>query len=63
MMPFGKYSKPPDGPRKMEDVPAEYLLWLYDEGCNHAGVRDYIHSNLSVLMDQAPDWIPPDERC
>lgn len=63
MMPFGKYSKPPDGPRKMEDVPADYLLWLYDEGCSHVGVRDYIHENLTTLMDECPDWIPPDERC
>ena len=62
-MPFGKYSKPPDGPLKMEDVPASYLLWLHDQGCNHAGVRDYINTNLTTLMSECPDWIPPDERC
>ncbi len=61
-MPFGKYSKPPHGPRKMEDVPACYLLWLWDEGCSHPGVRSYIAENLHVLMEECPDWIPADER-
>jgi uncharacterized protein (DUF3820 family) len=62
MMPFGKYGPDKGDHRKMEDVPASYLLWLYDEGCNHLGVRDYIYTNLTTLMKECPDWIPPDER-
>ncbi len=62
LMPFGKFSKPPDGPRKMEDVPASYLLWLWDEGVTNFGVKKYIENNLETLKQECPDWIPPDER-
>jgi uncharacterized protein (DUF3820 family) len=62
LMPFGKYSKAPDGPRIMQDVPAEYLLWLWEEGCNNFGVKKYIEDNLETLKQECPDWIPPDER-
>lgn len=37
LMPFGKYSKAPDGPLAMANVPASYLLWLKDNAS--AGVR------------------------
>lgn len=46
-MPFGKY-KGDD----MEDVPASYLLWLYDNNkCNKA-VKDYIEDNMDVLKKE-----------
>lgn len=61
-MPFGKYSKSPDGPRIMQDVPADYLLWLWEEGCSNFGVRQYIINNMSTLREECPDFIPPDER-
>jgi hypothetical protein len=31
LMPFGRYAKPPDGPRKLADVPNEYLEWWLGE--------------------------------
>lgn len=43
-MPFGKYRG-----KKMIEVPAHYLLWLYNEGCDHDGVRKYIIDNLDGL--------------
>lgn len=54
-MPFGKHAG-----KKMEDVPADYLLWLYDElNADHSKsrfndregkwVRIYIRENLDVL--------------
>ena len=61
-MPFGKYSKPPDGPRAMQDVPGDYLLWLWEQGTSHFGVRQYIINNMNSLLEECPDFIPPDER-
>lgn len=62
LMPFGKFSRPPDGPLKMKDVPASYLLWLWDDGVRHQQVRHYIIENMDALKDEDPDWIPEDER-
>lgn len=45
LMPFGKYRG-----KALANVPAAYLLWLYNEGCNHEGVRKYIINNLDVLQ-------------
>jgi uncharacterized protein (DUF3820 family) len=46
-MPFGKYKGD-----KMENVPASYLIWLYDENkCNNY-VRKYIEDNLDVLKEE-----------
>lgn len=47
-MPFGKYAGKP-----MIGVPAKYLLWLYNEGCNHDGVRKYLIDNLEALKKEA----------
>jgi len=55
-MPFGKYSKPPDGPRAMDDVPACYLLWLWDENVSHVDVRNYIAENFDTLLTQCPEY-------
>lgn len=52
-MPFGKYKG-----QKMEDVPAQYLLWLYDENIQHAGVKDYIERSYSALLTECKDYIP-----
>jgi hypothetical protein len=62
---FGKYSNPPT---KMADVPADYLLWLWDEGglwrpeglarsANRVAVRDYIIANFNALETECPDRI------
>lgn len=53
LMPFGKYKG-----RKMEDVPADYLLWLRDQKCRNQEVSDYIEENLSALCKECPDYIP-----
>lgn len=52
LMPFGKYKG-----RKMEDVPADYLLWLRDQVCRDNQVKEYIEENLSALMKECPDYI------
>lgn len=48
IMPFGKYKG-----KAMANVPAIYLIWLYDEGCSHEGVRRYIEDNMEVLRKEA----------
>ena len=63
-MPFGKYSKHPDK-RIMQDVPASYLLWLWNEGLNfetkltdnRGKVARYIRENMSALQQEDKDTI------
>lgn len=43
-MPFGQYQG-----KKLIDVPAAYLLSLYDEGKAPAGLKAYIKDNMYVL--------------
>ncbi len=52
LMPFGVLLG-----KKMEDVPASYLLWLHNENCRHAEVAAYIEENLSALKMEFPDTI------
>jgi uncharacterized protein (DUF3820 family) len=48
IMPFGKYKG-----YSMENVPASYLIWLYEnDKCNNQ-VRDYIKENLDFLILEA----------
>jgi uncharacterized protein (DUF3820 family) len=47
-IPFGKYKG-----KAMANVPAIYLLWLYDNGCSHEGVKRYIINNLDGLRKEA----------
>jgi len=55
-MPFGKYKGV-----KLEDVPASYLLWLWDNGVwaekTHV-MHDYIKNSWFVLTTEADDYIP-----
>ena len=46
-MPFGKFRG-----TAMVNVPAPYLLWLYNNGCDHAGVKKYIIENLDGLNQE-----------
>ena len=47
IMPFGKYKG-----RKMANVPAKYLIYIYDENkCNNK-VREYIEDNLDALKSE-----------
>jgi uncharacterized protein (DUF3820 family) len=44
IMPFGKYKG-----KALINVPAKYLLWLYNDGCDHPGLRQYLNENLDAL--------------
>jgi uncharacterized protein (DUF3820 family) len=46
-MPIGKHRGEP-----MIKVPAAYLLWLYNAGCDHQRVRQYIIDNLDALKQE-----------
>jgi uncharacterized protein (DUF3820 family) len=46
-MPFGRYKGD-----KMANVPASYLMWLYDENRYSKEVGDYIEDNLDVLKEE-----------
>ena len=43
-MPYGKYKED-----KMINVPASYLIWLYDNNKCSGDVREYIKDNYDVL--------------
>lgn len=47
-MPFGRYKD-----KRMDAVPAVYLLWLLDHGCTHDGVKRYILNNKVALDREA----------
>lgn len=47
-MPFGRYRGKP-----MIDVPAPYFLFLYNSGCNHPQVKQYIINDLDALNKEA----------
>ncbi len=47
-MPFGKYKG-----EKLANVPASYLLWLHDNGCNNSDLKKYIEENIDDLNDEA----------
>lgn len=51
-MPFGVHKGKP-----MQEVPASYLAWLNDQGCQHAGVRGYIEDSWSAILSELPDRI------
>lgn len=54
LMPFGKHRG-----KNMEDVPASYLLWLWEEDkWNEPGdLHDYIADSFTALTKQAKDFI------
>ena len=47
IMPFGKYKD-----EKMANVPASYLIWLYESGKCYGTVKSYIQDNLDVLKEE-----------
>ena len=47
IMPWGKYKG-----KEMGNIPADYLLWLYDNEKCSGDVKDYIEDNLSVLKQE-----------
>lgn len=44
LMPFGKYKD-----EQMSDVPEEYLIWLYGEGCKNTMIMNYIYNSFPEL--------------
>ena len=52
IMPFGKHKG-----QTMESVPASYLAWLKDQGCDHPGVRGYIEESWTAILKELPDRI------
>jgi uncharacterized protein (DUF3820 family) len=46
-MPFGKYQG-----KALIKVPAHYLLWLFNEGCDHPQLKKYITENLDALKKE-----------
>ena len=48
LMPFGRYKG-----KKMIEVPGVYLMWLFNNACDHPGVKQYITDNLQALKNEA----------
>jgi len=51
-MPFGAHVGKP-----MEEVPADYLLWVRDNVKRYPEVLAYIEENITALMKECPDCI------
>jgi uncharacterized protein (DUF3820 family) len=50
-MPFGKHKG-----KILDDVPADYLLWLHENSTNLNGsLKDYIDDNLDSIKSEAAD--------
>lgn len=47
IMYFGKYKG-----RELQDVPAQYLLWIHEFGNPDRKMRDYIEDNMDVLKKE-----------
>lgn len=47
LMPWGQYEG-----EKMANVPARYLMWLYDNDKCDKQVKDYIIDNMDVLKEE-----------
>jgi uncharacterized protein (DUF3820 family) len=44
-MPFGKYKG-----EKMANIPADYLVWLYENGKCFGEVKNYLDENIDDLV-------------
>ena len=47
IMPFGKFKG-----ESMANVPADYLLWLYENNKCFGEIKAYIVDNLQVIKDE-----------
>lgn len=47
LMPFGEHKG-----KKLIDVPASYLLYLYDQNKCYGELKEYIEDNLDVLNEE-----------
>lgn len=50
VMPFGKYKG-----TELDEVPASYLMWLYENDCKEPFVKSYIEKNLDGIKKQIED--------
>ena len=50
VMPFGKHKN-----KKMEDIPADYLLWVYNNVEMRGGLKDYIQANINGIKKEVED--------
>lgn len=48
LMPFGKYKG-----EKLANVPASYLLWIYDNLDLRDDLKNYISENYQYLQDES----------
>jgi uncharacterized protein (DUF3820 family) len=48
LMPTGKHKN-----EKMIDVPAKYLIYIYENEMCNLRVKDYIKRNMDVIKEQA----------
>ena len=55
-MPFGIHKD-----KQMINVPASYLIWLYENDKCYGDVKTYIVENLDVLKSECPDDEPTTE--
>ena len=42
--PYGRYSG-----KEMQDVPAKYLMWMYDNNKLSQPIKEYVYENKDVL--------------
>ncbi len=47
LMPYGKYKG-----TKMANVPASYLLWVYDQEWCKGDIKKYITDNLQTIKSE-----------
>lgn len=47
IMPFGKFKG-----EKMANIPAKYLLWLYEQSWYTGAIRKYIKENIDILKKE-----------
>lgn len=47
IMPFGKHRG-----EKLANVPAEYLIYMYDEGRLYGGLKQYVDDNMQSLRQE-----------
>ncbi len=50
IMPSGKHKG-----KALKDVPAHYLLWLYDNNRCRYELKDYILDNMDVLKEEVKE--------
>ena len=48
IMPFGKFKGV-----ALANVPAYYLLWLYEQSYCSADMKEYIEDNMEILQSEA----------